>query len=159
MTAERTWTNIDDPESLNFARLAWHCGVKGVQLGAVVGTAVVTPLTIFLAARNKVPINYGLISRRLVYSMAGGSVFALGMMMAKYVGWENKKVALQDRAYRIHYNQGQARVDKITEATFAFGFLGSLFVTQNVTMSLGFAAPAIVAGILIHVATKPKPDS
>ena len=108
------------------------------------------------AVRASESINFATLARRQVYSLGGFSVFALGMMLAKYSGWPNKAVALQDRTYRIHYNEGQVRVDTVTQIFFAGSLFLSLLITRNPAMSLGMTSPAIVAGILYHVATKPK---
>ena len=52
MTESEPWTNINDSQGLNFARLTWHCFKKGIQLGGVIGCAVVAPFTILNSLRS-----------------------------------------------------------------------------------------------------------
>ena len=104
MTESEPWTNINDSENLNFARLTWHCFKKGIQVGAVIGCAVVAPFTIMKGMKSGQGILWNQIVQRQLYSFAFGSVLSLGMMMGKYQGWQNKKLCLQDRTYRIGMN-------------------------------------------------------
>ena len=155
---DRTWTNINDSFQLNFARLAWHCTLKGDQLGSVLGTMLVAPFYIANRYRKQQPIEINAIARRFSFSIAGGIVLALGMMMGKYSGWENKERCLQDRAYRIHYNEGQNRVDLLSGGSFLGAFAAAFLIQRRIIFALGMTAPAVTAAIIYHNLTKSKPE-
>ena len=61
---------------------------------------------------------------------------------------------MQDRAYRLHYNLGQRRVDFLSEAGMAVGGTAALiFVSPAAAVVLGGAAAGAAVGVLAHVAT------
>lgn len=84
MTEAEPWTNLNDPEYLNFMRLGWHCTKKGIEAGSVIGLALVTPYTLF-KGRGSLSLNK--LVMRQTYSVLFGVTVALGMMMGKYYGW------------------------------------------------------------------------
>ena len=90
--------------------------------------------------------------------MAAFSMISLGMMMYKYVSWENKAQCVQDRAYRIHYNKGQNRVDNLSYACFLGSFVPMYLFSKRIVFSLGMSSPAIVGGMIYYQMTKQKPE-
>jgi hypothetical protein len=84
-----------------------------VQLGSVVGV-VAAPVAMLLKLRAKQSIDFKQITKYQLYSLGFGTLLSMGMMMGKYISWENKEQCLRDRAYRIHNSYNQNRVDKIT---------------------------------------------
>ena len=80
----------------------------------------------------------------------------MGMMTAKYVSWTNKKLCLEDRAYRINRNEMQNRVDAITTGAFLSGGLIGLVKHRSLTVALGLTTPAVVGGFIYHALTAPR---
>ena len=141
---------------MNFLRLTWHCAKKGIQVGCVLGTAVVAPLTIYRGFRAGKSIDFSRLVLNQTYSILFGTAISLGMMMGKYYGWENKARSLQDRAYRIEVSKNQNRVDLFTEIAFAGSFLGTFLITRRFFFSIGATSPFVVAGLLFYLMSKPK---
>lgn len=100
-----------ESESENFMKLTWHCLKKGIQIGSVVGFALVGPIISFRRSRANNPISSLEFAKYQLYSIIFGVSASLIMMTAKYISWQNKKECLRDRAYRIDRNQNQNRVD------------------------------------------------
>ena len=120
----------------------------------MVGVAVVAPVAMLLKYRAGKSVELSQLVKYQVYSLGFGVTVSLAMMMGKYVSWQNKRECLRDRAYRIHHNSDQTRVDKITMGAFlAAGFV-SFLATSKFVYSLGMTTPAVVGGLLYHVATK-----
>lgn len=126
-----------------------------MQLGSVVGV-VAAPVAMLLKLRAKQSIDFKQIMKYQLYSLGFGTLLSMGMMMGKYISWENKEQCLRDRAYRIHNSYNQNRVDKITLGAFVgAGFLGFLG-TGNFAQSIALTTPAVVGGLLYHLATTEK---
>lgn len=69
------------------------------------------------------------------------------------------KEGVDDRVYRLHYNDGQNRVDKFAAAGGVLGGVLSLgTLTHNPYIIAGGVAAGSFAGILCHVGTAPKKE-
>ena len=82
--------NLKQYWDVGFNRFFWDHVKRGLQLGAVFGTAVVLPYTIFSDLRKLRALSL----RRILYKQAAsltlGLFFSLGWMMVRYASWSNK---------------------------------------------------------------------
>jgi len=140
-----------------------HIVEKGVQVGSIVGVAVVVPL----AARKYSKSHAGSLagsSPLLLRAMATSALW--GTALSTLIGGgrvvqlhstltpEDFADGMQDRAYRLHYNKGQRRVDLFSEAGMAVGGTAALiFVSPAAAVVAGGAAAGAAAGMLAHTAT------
>ena len=84
---EEEWKNAHYSKERNLALLSWHCLKKGVQLGSVVGNAVVMPISIFRQYKYKGKISFEKLLSRIKYSMLTGTTFSMLILTGKYQGW------------------------------------------------------------------------
>ncbi|GMH40876.1 hypothetical protein BSKO_08780 [Bryopsis sp. KO-2023] len=142
-----------DPSSWPGARLYSHVLQKGWQAGGTIGVAVVAPIAAFGMYRSGKSFDVEKILTLLGRS-AGVGVGLSGLMCtAKYVGMDQD--GLEDRVYRLHYNEGQNRVDQFAGAgTFLGGLLAASFVSKVPAVVLGGGAAGAFAGVLAHIGTK-----
>ncbi|KAL4528991.1 hypothetical protein Ndes2437A_g03516 [Nannochloris sp. 'desiccata'] len=131
------WDNSEDSVVLNCARLMHHIVEKGFQCGSIVGAAVVLPL----AARKYFKSHAGslagsgpLLMRAMATSALWGTAFSSVIGGARVVQLHSTLTpqefadGMQDRAYRLHYNRGQQRVDFFSEAGMAVGGTAALIL-------------------------------
>lgn len=151
------WTNQDYSATHNFLLLTWHCFKKGVQLGSVIGSTVVPPISYLRNYKtlDKAQIVSNVIKHQLV-AMAVGAIFSLSMMLIKFFGFNNKAACLQDRVYRINKNEGQVRTDIFAGAGFVSSLGLGYLITGNIGKAVGISSFGITFSILAHVATKSK---
>ena len=89
-------------------------------------------------------------------SAVGGIVFALGMGLLKVskIPADEMSDGMQDRAYRLHYNEGQNQVDKLSRIGMVGGGLVSSFMTpgpHSTRSVLGGAALGSACGVFTFV--------
>jgi Protein of unknown function (DUF1757) len=156
-------TPFSDSVVLNGARLMHHIIEKGFQAGSLIGAAVVVPL----AARKYSKAHAGslagagpLLMRAMASSALWGTAISSLIGGARVVQLSNSLTpeefsdGMQDRAYRLHYNRGQQRVDLFSEAGMAVGGTAALvLVSPAAAVVLGGAAAGAAAGVLAHIAT------
>ena len=139
-----------------------HVLEKGFQAGSVVGVAAVVP---FVAWRQKkisrlegsAARSAGtLLLRALGKSAVWGTGISALLGAARIASMEDKAGGLQDRAYRLHYNQGQRRTDLFSEVGMALGGTAAIFVSPVAAVVLGGAAAGSALGVLAHVATSQR---
>jgi hypothetical protein len=154
------WDNRNDSAWMNGARLYFHLLIKGIQLGGVVGTTLVTPAILFRrrAALRGPGAAAAVLSAIGVTSIATtATAFSMGAFKLAGIPAEELAAGLQDRAYRLHYNQGQNRVDTLSQVGMAAGALSAAsFVGSAATVVLGGATMGAAAGVLVHAATMTK---
>lgn len=119
----------------------------------MIGIVVGTPIAYYVAKKKKESFTLTRFAHWQVYSLCFGVAVSLGMMTAKYVSWENKKLCLEDRAYRIHRNAMQNRVDEITIGAFVSSAVIAFVQSRSLLVSLGLTTPGIVAGLIYHALT------
>ncbi len=76
-----SWDNRQDSTILNAGRLYYHCFLKGIQAGSVIGLLSIAPL---LIRRN---FNAEKMATRIAYSSLTGVTLSLGMCTAKVLSW------------------------------------------------------------------------
>lgn len=120
-------------------------------MGAVVGLALVAPITIY--RRGFEP--HGLLKTLGTTCLATTTAaLLLGAGRVASIPADERPAGLQDRAYRLHYNKGQNRVDLFGEIGMAIGGSAAMmFVSPAVLVVLGGAAAGSAVGVLTHVAT------
>lgn len=134
-----------------------HVTQKGVQAGSLLSLVLSLPV---LALRRRLGVEgiLGWTSNGVL--IGAGLTTALGMY--KMSGLEPE--GIEDRAYRLHYNQGQNRVDRFCQVGAVLGAGTALVmsqikagpaVMQTLTWRtvLGSAAVGTALGVLSHVAT------
>jgi hypothetical protein len=139
-----------------------HIVEKGFQCGSIVGAAVVVPLAArkYSKSHGSLAGSGSLLLRAMATSalwgtalstlIGGGRVLQLHSTLAP----EDFADGMQDRAYRLHYNRGQRRVDFFSEAGMAVGGTAALiFVSPAAAVVAGGAAAGAFAGMLAHTAT------
>jgi hypothetical protein len=159
--ASKEWDNTEDSVYLNFGRLTWHVSKKGFQLGSFIGIAIVTPIALY-RTRGK-PFSDALPQiLRYQGTSAIAGVSLGGAMEANKMRSYNKAGdvpgALQDRAYRLHYNKGQNRADFFSHLGSSIGILSTWYWTKaaGVLGLVGGASVGAALGVLAHVATMEK---
>eukprot|EP00890_Picochlorum_soloecismus_P001406 jgi/Picsp_1/2266/NSC_05730-R1_PREDICTED: hypothetical protein LOC100633885 [Amphimedon queenslandica] len=156
--AERTkdWDNREFSVSHNKTLLFRHISEKGMQFGSVLGVLAVIPVAAFRNVENRKPQR---MLQILGTSALGGILFALGMGLFKVskIPEDEMPDAMQDRAYRLHYNEGQNHVDKLSRIGMVGGGLASLLLTpgpHSARSMLGGAALGSACGVFTHVLGK-----
>ena len=141
--------------------LTQHVAVKGIQAGALIGSAVGT---VFLVRRHPRHWTDGLVrvGRAATLSsglLAMGGVAAMAIVLQRE-GWNDYRI--WDRAYRLRHNSFQQRCDRFSAIGAATGAalmqlppLAMLPVTR-LTLALAGAAMGAGLGVLGHVATMPQ---
>ncbi|KAK9829791.1 hypothetical protein WJX72_007934 [[Myrmecia] bisecta] len=98
-----------DPSDKALLHLFSHILEKGFQLGAVVGTAVVVPITTYRQHKHAGSLTTQSLAPRAMHALArssvAGVVFAGLLGAARVWGSGLDESAIQDRAYRLHYNE------------------------------------------------------
>lgn len=146
-----------DPSSYPLPRLYFHVLQKGFQLGSVIGVAAVLPVLSFRAYRaSGSPM---LVPAAALAAMARsalwGTAFSGALAGAKTLNMD--KEGLEDRVYRLHFNQGQNRVDRFAQASSLFGAAAAaLLVNRTPLVVIGGAAIGTFVGTVAHVVTSPK---
>ncbi|PSC76657.1 hypothetical protein C2E20_0195 [Micractinium conductrix] len=164
MAAEKE-TDFDpslDSVALNAARVMNHVLQKGYQMGGVVGTLLVAPATLLRLSRA------GRLPRGGALTAAAGAVgktvlvttaLAGALGAARLASLEDVKAGVEDRVYRLHYNQGQNRADRFALAGSAVGVAAAaLLVPMSPTALLGGGAAGAAAALLAHVGTAKDKD-
>lgn len=140
-----------DSALLNGCRLFRHVGEKGFQVGSLVGLAIITPARLY---------RYGAEPKGILRTLGKVSLLTtslallLGAGKVASIPADERAVGLQDRAYRLHYNRGQNRVDLFSEIGMALGATGAMFlVSPAALVVLGGSAAGSAVGLLAHAAT------
>ena len=137
-----------------------HIMEKGFQAGSVVGVGLVVPA---LALRHRRASGGSLtdaaprLLKALGTSALVGTCICASMGAARIASLpaEERADGLQDRAYCLHFNKGQQRVDLLSQIGMAVGGTAAMyFVSPAAAIVLGGAA----AGVLAHVATAPPKE-
>eukprot|EP00182_Erythrolobus_australicus_P006318 CAMPEP_0185833710 /NCGR_PEP_ID=MMETSP1353-20130828/3331_1 /TAXON_ID=1077150 /ORGANISM="Erythrolobus australicus, Strain CCMP3124" /LENGTH=174 /DNA_ID=CAMNT_0028532033 /DNA_START=25 /DNA_END=549 /DNA_ORIENTATION=+ len=138
-----------------------HIMVKGFQFGAFVGTAIGLPV---LAVRAKGAPALDDVGYVAAVASGLGVGLSCAMGAAKARGFDTAQ--FEDRAYRLHYNAGQRRVDHFcavggSVGAVALGVRAASAAPQidgaalkNVALAaVGGAAIGMTVALLAHVAT------
>ncbi|KXZ44118.1 hypothetical protein GPECTOR_73g639 [Gonium pectorale] len=140
--------------------LMWHIIKKGWQAGSVVGVAAVLP-TMYLIRKVRDPTA---LLRALGYSAAIGTAATgtLGVLKCTQIDQEG----FEDRAYRLHYNQGQNRTDAFSAAGAAVGLAAAALLLPRGAPPLSYAMAAAgvsavgtALGVAAHVASSSSSSS
>ena len=131
-------------------------------MGSIVGVALVLP---FLARRySKTNGSLTGASPYLMKALGQSALWGAGLstilgaarvaQLHSSLTDDEFSYGMQDRAYRLHYNQGQNRCDLLSEVGMAVGGTAALiFVSPAAAVVLGGAAAGAACGVLAHVAT------
>ncbi|PSC76629.1 hypothetical protein C2E20_0194 [Micractinium conductrix] len=145
----------------NYGRVMSHVLQKGFQAGGVVGLGAVAPVVAFLehrkgrTAEESLPVVAQALCRTALTTLAVSA--ALGV--ARLASVDDLKDGLEDRAYRLHYNQGQNRANLFANLGIAAGGTAAIVcLPASACMVVGGAAAGAAAGIFAHVATWRKPQ-
>ena len=141
------------------AALLAHCLQKASQVGAVAGVVLVTAA----AARGRLrgtPLAPERGARLMAASFAAGTGGLGAACAAKIATIDEDGCA--ERAYRIHYNEGQQRTDRLANAgglllggVVAVALPAATLQVQGINALAGFAA-GTAAGVAAHVATRAR---
>eukprot|EP00873_Tetraselmis_striata_P028750 jgi/Tetstr1/449014/TSEL_036239.t1 len=144
------------PEDHNCHVLVWsHVLVKGAQAGSFLGAASTAPSLALQAYRSgasaltlqgAVSMARGRAGAGLAYGLAATSVLGA----AKVLSMDTD--GAQDRAYRLHYNEGQNRCDRFWAAAAVAGGVVGAVTGAGPVWILNSAALGGVLGVLAHVA-------
>mmetsp|Transcript_3904 Transcript_3904/g.11061 ORF Transcript_3904/g.11061 Transcript_3904/m.11061 type:complete len:157 (+) Transcript_3904:281-751(+) len=142
------------PEEHNCGALLFkHVAMKGAQAGSVLGVASVAPSLLYTAYRQ----GSGAVTADAAFTMAAtragtGLTYGLAAMSvaAALKVMNTDKDGLQDRAYRLHYNEAQNRCDKIWLVSSALGAGTGWYLGGAPKQVLGTSALAGALGIFIH---------
>ncbi|CAD7705166.1 unnamed protein product [Ostreobium quekettii] len=146
-----------DPSRFSAARLCSHALQKGFQAGAVVGAAAVLPTLAFLAYRKtgSPAMEPGVVMEALGKSGLMGTGLSGILVSGKMIGMDRE--GLEDRVYRLHYNEGQKRVDRFCQAGGLLGAIAAAFlVNKSPMVVVGGAAAGAFLGVVAHGTTAAK---
>lgn len=155
MTAEDSWA-----PKYPAVHLFSHVLQKGFQAGSVIGVVAVVPAVLLLkrGATEVPPLLRA--ANTLGYSAAAGTALSGAMCTAKFVNMDRE--GLEDRVYRLHYNEGQNRTDAFCAAGSTLGAAAAalLLARHGVPLSglnvTGGAALGAALGVFAHVLTRPE---
>ncbi|PRW58643.1 hypothetical protein C2E21_3250 [Chlorella sorokiniana] len=148
-----------DSWQVNYARLLSHVMQKGFQVGGLVGCLVVAPIVFYRARQGgttaAVPKAVNAVFKTVMASTAASTAMAV----ARMASIDNMKEGLEDRAYRLHYNQGQVRTDHFAQiGTLVGGTAAVALLPASAAAVVAGGAAGAAVGVLAHVATAPKPE-
>eukprot|EP00891_Asterochloris_glomerata_P002097 jgi/Astpho2/2097/Aster-00581 len=128
-----------DPQQSNAtALLMWHIVQKGWQAGSVLGVGVAMPL---LARRW-----------RKAGVLTGERVVGAGLVWGKPLPQDG----IEDRVYRLHYNEGQNRTNRFAAYGALGGSLLALTAYPRLKPVAGGAALGTALGVGLHCLTYPN---
>ncbi|KAL4431257.1 hypothetical protein ABPG75_006513 [Micractinium tetrahymenae] len=160
-TEEKEFDPTLDSVELNTARVMGHVVEKGFQLGGVLGSGVVAPVMFFRHSRRGVSPRAALpLVAGAVYKTVLASTVLTGAMGAVVLARvDDLQAGVEDRAYRLHYNQGQNRADKFARVGAAAGAAAAaaMLPLSVAPLVAGSAVGAAVA-FGAHVGTKPAQE-
>jgi hypothetical protein len=85
---------------------------------------------------------------------------AVALCAARLASSPDFKAGVEDRAYRLHYNQGQNRVDLFSKVGTAVGGTAALlFLPASAAAVVSAGAAGAAFGVLAHIASAPKSQS
>jgi hypothetical protein len=151
-----SWVPLDrHTHNTLFYRLYGHVLTKGAQIGATVGTFVVAPLYYRLHSGTT---PFPKLARLSFISMAVGTGITGFMLVAKMkADVTMTEDGVKDRAYRIHHNAGQNRIDRysLTGATAATlsavtYHLGRAPLATALVDGLTFSSVGVAAGVALY---------
>ncbi|KAL4419247.1 hypothetical protein ABPG77_001185 [Micractinium sp. CCAP 211/92] len=142
---------------VNYVRVMNHVVQKGIQAGGVVGLGAVVPAVAY--RQHKKGVGWQESLPALATAVCKTTLVTLALSVALGVGRlasiEDLKAGLEDRAYRLHYNQGQNRADLFAQVGIAAGGAAAVaFLPATAAVVMGSAAAGAAAGVLVHVATR-----
>lgn len=152
-------TDSYDPKGSALSDLTRHVLEKGWQAGAVVGTASLIPYAAFRHYRPRPgrDASVGAITQRgltLLGRCASRGVPLAGVFEVLTLwGRGVDQEGIEDRAYRLHYNESQNRTDNFARSGLLVGGMIGCLAGVSVTNALGGAAFGTSVGILAHVST------
>uniref|UniRef100_A0A7S3EJQ3 Uncharacterized protein n=1 Tax=Rhodosorus marinus TaxID=101924 RepID=A0A7S3EJQ3_9RHOD len=117
-----------DPKPYARLKLEGHVAQKSYQVGAILGSAASLPWSYYKHRSLNVKSMLGSAGKTMVFfELLLGALGYYRVMSIK------EDEGIEDRVYRLHYNEGQNRVDK---------FAGSGAVIGAASAGLGFASSA-----------------
>lgn len=136
-------------------RLIFDHFKKGLQIGSLLGTFVVFPLTTYRDLKNL----KGLSIRRIFHKQAASLTIGIGISLAwmsiSYIGWSDKPQKIHDKTYFLPSDK-QQELDYITTIWGGGAFLLTLLVTRKFFYALGIMSPIITFGIAQTLLYKKK---
>jgi len=149
---------------MNGARLMRHISEKGFQAGSLVGCVIVMPILAYKlriweagALAGATPKLLSALGKSALWGVTGVTIMGIGRVAS--IPADERPAGLQDRAYRLHYNRGQNRVDMMSRIGMATGGAAALtLVSPAAAVVLGGAAMGSAAGVLTHVLSYKAPE-
>lgn len=129
--------------------LAGHVATKGLQAGSLLGLLVATPA---IARLRKKSMCSAWVIAVPVFAFVGAGA-ALGMLYNKHSAGQLTEDGVDDRAYRIHHNEGQRAVDRYSTVGGMVG-LCSVLVWRRFRSTLATAGTGIALGVLLFTGEK-----
>eukprot|EP00189_Rhodosorus_marinus_P008245 CAMPEP_0184749986 /NCGR_PEP_ID=MMETSP0315-20130426/32577_1 /TAXON_ID=101924 /ORGANISM="Rhodosorus marinus, Strain UTEX LB 2760" /LENGTH=176 /DNA_ID=CAMNT_0027227629 /DNA_START=56 /DNA_END=586 /DNA_ORIENTATION=+ len=146
-----------DPKPYARLKLQWHIFNKAYQVGAILGSVTSLPWSYY---------KHRSLNLKSAFGSAGKTMIAIelllgGMGFYKVMSIEEDE-GVEDRVYRLHYNEGQNRVDKFAASGAITGGvscgLGLASSAGLLNALLGGAAYGTAVSIAAHVATYSVPE-
>eukprot|EP00210_Caulerpa_lentillifera_P001144 g1101.t1 len=128
-----------DPSHYPAARLFGHILTKGLQVGSVLGVSVVLPIAYLCNST----LQKDSVHKLVVCSAAGG--VTLSGLLGMYKMARMDREGMEDRVYRLHYNESQNRLDRMNTV---FGLFGA----GSVGLMTGVDPYSIIAGFTMGTA-------
>lgn len=151
--------------SFPYWRVIGHAATKGFQVSSMVNLALVSP-GIYYYYANKIPRSFKLSSSKSFFSisrMSGTFGAVLGASLGAGMAWnilrQEPWEAVEDRAYRLHENMGQRRIDLYTAVACASVFALSVAWRKSAFQIVGnaiLAAPLGISAHALHLAVERK---
>jgi len=150
-----------DPSKVPALKLWGHIMQKGWQAGSVVGSLGVGPgMGAYATFVKKGQFDVLQLTEGAAYGVLGG--LALTGVVGALKILQMDREGIEDRVYRLHYNDTQKRTDLFAAVGGAFGLAAAGYFLPKYSKSevkpinyLGGAGLGTVLGILVHMATRP----
>eukprot|EP00210_Caulerpa_lentillifera_P001056 g1019.t1 len=141
-----------DPSKNSTFLLFRHITLKGTQLGSLVGCGLVLPLLTARGYFRGAPLNSQSALKALTYSSIGGVIAADAFGVYKYIGMDQE--GIEDRVYRLHYNEGQNRCDLFSLISGGLGAAAVPFILNRSPFSIiGAFTVGSAIGTIAHILT------
>ncbi|KAJ8908025.1 hypothetical protein NDN08_008122 [Rhodosorus marinus] len=146
-----------DPKPYARLKLEWHVVNKAYQVGAILGSLASLPWSYY---------KHRSLNLKSMLGSAGKTMIAVELLLGAMGYYKVMSIkedeGVEDRVYRLHYNEGQNRVDKLAGSGAVIGAvssgLGLASSAGLLNALLGGAAYGTAVGIVAHVATYSVPE-
>eukprot|EP00877_Chromochloris_zofingiensis_P012775 jgi/Chrzof1/7751/Cz02g35130.t1 len=135
-----------DPSQSAALRLYSHILQKGFQAGSIIGVGIVAPILAYRQGSLDLALLTRAAGRGALWGTAATAV--LGALKISQTDQEG----LEDRVYRLHYNEGQNRTDLFAQVGAVVGFAaGAALLGVGKTAPINFVGSAALGATAVLI--------